>query len=331
MRNLQWKMQESFYFPGHIGVPQDAQSVKVKAGFTEKRTDDAVRLTGIYHIAAKINFSEGDRGDELPDAAIFIDDVELEGLQGYFEYAVPLNIDLPPEVGHPMHVHAKDVKTTVDGEGVLQISWDVDCVYGEESNKKMADGKEREAQATENEVAKKELDVTNEQKETAAAPKETTLVQAEAKTEEQTSSKQVSQSEVNVGELETDGKEQQEKQYEAVAEAAGKKTESVEAVSTPKTEAKVAVTDRTSAAKPEEAAGKPATEETLEALAESVERTEVATSVNEPILEEQTAGETHVATYDSSSFTGGDDMLSYIASLQDEWTTTTFRSNDVFV
>lgn len=318
-------MEESFYFPGHIGVPQDAQSVKVKAGFTEKRTNDAVRLTGIYHIAAKINFSEGARGDELPDAAIFIDDVELEGLQGYFEYAVPLNIDLPPEVGHPMHVHAKDVKTTVDGEGVLQITWDVDCVYGEENNKKMADGKESEAHATENEVAKKELDVTNEQKENAAAPKENTIVQAEAKAEEQTSSKQISQSEVNEGKFEADEKVQQQKQDKAVAEATAKKAESVEAVTTPQTEAKVEVADQLTAAKPEEVAVKPAAEENLEAVAEQEESLKEAVAVKTP------AGDTHVATYDSSSFTGGDDMLSYIASLQDEWTTTTFRSNDVFV
>lgn len=296
-------MEESFYFPGHIGVPQDAQSVKVKAGFTEKRTDDAVRLTGIYHIAAKINFLEGNRREGLPDAAVFIDDVELEGMQGYFEYAVPLNIDLPPEVGHPMHVHAKDVKTTVDEEGVLQITWDVDCVYGEDSNK-MAEGKEKEPDAAVNEVAKKEPDVADEQKEKAAVQKEEAVVHAETKTEEQAVSKQISQAEVSEGKVEAD----------AVADASVRKENTVEEATTPLAETK------------------PVVEETVEAMAaEPEEKVAVAVTAKAPRQEEQTALEAHVATYDSSSFTGGDDMLSYIASLQDEWTTTTFRSNDVFV
>ncbi|GKV54442.1 hypothetical protein NCCP2222_03890 [Sporosarcina sp. NCCP-2222] len=301
MRNLQWKMEESFYFPGHIGVPQDAQSVKVKAGFTEKRTDDAVRLTGIYHIAAKINFLEGERREGLPDSAVFIDDVELEGMQGYFEYAVPLNIDLPPEVGHPMHVHAKDVKTTVDEEGVLQITWDVDCVYGEDSNK-LAEGKVKEPEAAVNEVAKKEPVVADEQKEKAAAQKEEAVVHAETKTEKQVVSKQIIQAEVSEGKVEEN----------AVASAAVEKEDIVEEATAPLAESKA--------------------EDTVEAMAaEPEEKVAVAVTEKAPRQEEQTALEAHVATYDSSSFTGGDDMLSYIASLQDEWTTTTFRSNDVFV
>ena len=306
-------MEESFYFPGHIGVPQDAQSVKVKAGFTEKRTDEAVRLTGIYHIAAKINFLEGDRGEGLPEAAVFIDDVELEGKQGYFEYAVPLNIDLPPEVGHPMHVHAKDVKTTVDEEGVLQITWDVDCVYGEDSNK-MAEGKVKEPEAAVNEVAKKEPDVADEQKEKAAAQKEEAVVHAETKTEEQAVSKQISQAEVSEGKVDADATKQNEKPSETAAAAAVKKEDTVEEATTPLAETN------------------PVAEDTVVAMAaEPEEKVAVAVTAKAPRQEEQTALEAHVATYDSSSFTGGDDMLSYIASLQDEWTTTTFRSNDVFV
>ena len=44
MKKLQWNMEEVFYFPENVGVPKDARLVKVKAGFTEKRTEDAVRL-----------------------------------------------------------------------------------------------------------------------------------------------------------------------------------------------------------------------------------------------------------------------------------------------
>ncbi|MHC8517199.1 hypothetical protein [Sporosarcina sp. ITBMC105] len=46
MKTLQWNMEEVFYFPSEVGVPSENGTVKVKAGFTENRTDDAVRLTG---------------------------------------------------------------------------------------------------------------------------------------------------------------------------------------------------------------------------------------------------------------------------------------------
>ena len=35
------------------------QSVTVTPRYTEERTEDSVRLTGIYHIAANVEFGEG--------------------------------------------------------------------------------------------------------------------------------------------------------------------------------------------------------------------------------------------------------------------------------
>ena len=95
MEKKQWSMQENFYFPEHAGVPTGVQSVTVTPRYTEERTEDAVRLTGIYHIAANVEFDEGSRAEEWDDSFILIDDVEVDGKDGYFEYAVPLNIDLP--------------------------------------------------------------------------------------------------------------------------------------------------------------------------------------------------------------------------------------------
>ena len=102
MKKKQWTMQEDFIFPKNAGVPAGAELVNVTPRYTEERTEDAVRLTGIYHIAANVQFEEGERGSGALDTAILIDDVELDGNGGYFEYAVPLHIDLPPEVGSPV-------------------------------------------------------------------------------------------------------------------------------------------------------------------------------------------------------------------------------------
>lgn len=207
MKKLHWNMEEVFYFPADVGVPSETGNVKVKAGFTENRTEDAVRLTGIYHIAANVDFAEGQRVDALPEETIYVDDVELEGQSGYFEYAVPLYVDLPPEVTQPLNVEATDVQTSTDENGAFKVSWRVTCSYDDAT--------------------------------------------AEAHIEE------------------------------------------------------------------EKVENKATTNLTAEATHSEVVKTVQA---NE-----------EVAMHDSSSIMGQDDVLSYIATLPDEWTSTTFRSNDVFV
>ncbi|WP_262173479.1 hypothetical protein [Saccharococcus sp. Marseille-Q5394] len=255
MKKLQWNMEEVFYFPENVGVPKDARLVKVKAGFTEKRSEEAVRLSGIYHIAAKVDFTEGQRSESIPTDAIFVDDVELEGETGYFEYAVPLYIDLPPEVDHPLHIEATDVKSTFDGQGSFTVAWNVNCTYGQKSAEEVASeksaSKEDISQITANVEAKKETEVPEEKLITAAVqdvPKE----KVAAGKQEQTQVAQV-----------TEPRQSSDAQ------------------------------NRTAEA---------------------------------PVQEPQAA-----AMHDSSIWNAQDDILSYIAMLPDERTSTRFRSNDIFV
>lgn len=208
MKTLQWNMEEVFYFPSEVGVPSENGTVKVKAGFTENRTDDAVRLTGIYHIAANVDFAEGQRQDVLPEETVYVDDVELDGQSGYFEYAVPLYVDLPPEVTQPLKVEATDVQTATDENGAFKVSWCVTCSYDD-----------------------------------------------------------------------------------AVAEA----------------------------------------EIEEEAMEDKATAQHSAEATQTEAFDQKHQASQEVAVYDSSSLTTKDDVLSYIATLPDEWTSTTFRSNDVFV
>ncbi|WP_432358355.1 hypothetical protein [Sporosarcina sp. UB5] len=225
MKKLQWNMEEVFYFPENVGVPKDARLVKVKAGFTEKRSDDAVRLSGIYHIAAKVDFTEGQRSEAIPEDATFVDDVELDGATGYFEYAVPLYIDLPPEVEHPLHIEATDIKSTFDGQGSFTVAWNVNCMYGQ-------------------------------------APSDQTVSKETAGNE-------------------ADSKEKAVIQQQKQNDQASKFSQSAD------TQKQV---------------------------------------ISEPVHASHTT-----ATHDSSASDNQDDILSYIAALPDEWTTTRFRSNDIFV
>ncbi|MGN7388424.1 hypothetical protein [Sporosarcina sp. SAFN-015] len=267
MKKLQWNMEEVFYFPESVGVPKDARLVKVKAGFTEKRSEDAVRLSGIYHIAAKVDFGEGERSETLPADAVFVDDVELDGETGYFEYAVPLYIDLPPEVEHPLHIEATNVKTTFDGQGAFTVAWNVNCTYGEDSTAKAAS--DEPAAKTSNETASNE----------------TSNVQT---------ANNKSSSEAN-----------------NEAESVEEKTDAVAVKETPKEKVAAGMSEQEQAVQVSEPRPAAAVQSRTKAV---------------PVQERQTA-----AMHDSSSWNDLDDMLSYIATLPDEWTTTRFRSNDIFV
>jgi len=133
MEKKQWSMQENFYFPEHAGVPTGVQSVTVTPRYTEERTEDAVRLTGIYHIAANVEFGEGERegAGEWDDSFILIDDVEVDGKDGYFEYAVPLNIDLPAVAESPLEIVTMQATGKSDGQGTYGVVWNVECTYTE--------------------------------------------------------------------------------------------------------------------------------------------------------------------------------------------------------
>lgn len=132
MEKKQWSMQEYFYFPEHAGVPTGVQSVTVTPRYTEERTEDAVRLTGIYHIAANVEFDEGlQRSAELDESFILIDDVEVDGKDGYFEYAVPLNIDLPSIAESPLDIVTTQATGKSDGQGTYGVVWNVECTYTE--------------------------------------------------------------------------------------------------------------------------------------------------------------------------------------------------------
>lgn len=131
MEKKQWTMQEDFIFPVDAGVPAGAELLQVTPRYTEERTADAVRLTGVYHIAANVVFDEGQRAEEFLDSAILIDDVDLQGEAGYFEYAVPLHIDLPSEVVSPLQVVTTATSIESDGQGSFSVVWDVECSYEE--------------------------------------------------------------------------------------------------------------------------------------------------------------------------------------------------------
>ena len=78
-----------------------------------------------------LNLMKELRAGELDDSFILIDDVEVDGKDGYFEYAVPLNIDLPSIAESPLEVVTTHATGKSDGQGTYGVVWNVECTYTE--------------------------------------------------------------------------------------------------------------------------------------------------------------------------------------------------------
>ncbi|WP_432355796.1 hypothetical protein [Sporosarcina sp. A2] len=125
MEPIQWTLTETFQFPAEYGKAVSAQDVKVTAGYTEQLTEDAVRLSGIYHVAANIGFDgEGLEAAASSDAVV-IDDVDVQNNLGYFEYAVPLLVDLPSSDGGQLEATVTDATASATDDGTLTVMWTV--------------------------------------------------------------------------------------------------------------------------------------------------------------------------------------------------------------
>lgn len=131
MEPTQWTLTETFQFPAEYGKAVSAKDVKVTAGYTEHQTEDAVRLSGIYHVAANVGFDGGELEAALDSDAILIDDVDVQDKSGYFEYAVPLLVDLPTSSDGQLKATVIDATASATDDGALSVMWTVEAKLDE--------------------------------------------------------------------------------------------------------------------------------------------------------------------------------------------------------
>lgn len=130
MTKIAWEMTEQFYFPEQLGLIEEIVSLQVKPQWESKQVDDSLRLTGIYHIAAKLRFAGTNH--ETPLKGIFIDQLDATREGNYFEYALPLDVDLPKDKILLDDVTLQVLETNYDHNGVsCEFKWQVVCQYDE--------------------------------------------------------------------------------------------------------------------------------------------------------------------------------------------------------
>ena len=131
MQNINWEMMTQFVFPEELGIVEEVVSVEVKPIWQQLETDESIRLVGIYHIAAVARFNPS----ELPQTSdgIYIDDIDfVEQNNGYFEYALPLEVDLPRDrvsCDCQPEICINDVNFLVFNGSNCTFKWEVDCQF----------------------------------------------------------------------------------------------------------------------------------------------------------------------------------------------------------
>lgn len=122
-------MCETFCFPGY-GCPTEIASVEITPQWQTKQLEDSLRLIGIYHVTAHVRFdfqevyAHNDRDD-----IVKIDSLDLQGDTGYFEYAVPLHVDLPKEALID-NIMIKDIRPSLNNQ-ICQLEWTITSTFNE--------------------------------------------------------------------------------------------------------------------------------------------------------------------------------------------------------
>jgi len=136
LKTVTWDLKETFHFPQLYGSPSNVPDIKIVPQCNNSVSGDSVRLNGIYHIAANVEFKPFEGTYSRPYDGVVIDFIEMQEDEngGYFEYAVPLTVDIPRERiqdGYVPNLEVQDVRMQYPFPGCVEVNWTVACSYAE--------------------------------------------------------------------------------------------------------------------------------------------------------------------------------------------------------
>lgn len=132
MPNINWEMMTQFIFPESVGIAEEVLSVNITPRWQQFETEESVRLTGIYHITATVRLNPNVQ--PVYREGTLIEHLDLNGNEGYFEYAMPLEVDLPREkvaVGNEPALSVNNISYFVYDGSSCTFKWDVVCHFDE--------------------------------------------------------------------------------------------------------------------------------------------------------------------------------------------------------
>ncbi|WP_342598522.1 hypothetical protein MHB48_13345 [Psychrobacillus sp. FSL H8-0483] len=150
-----WEVKEQFRFPQSFGIPKEIKTVKVTPQYEQSEVEDAIQIGGIYHITCYVRFEEGEHAHHGTGDFTQIEDLDVQGEFGYFEYAVPMSVDISKQkiqAGSTPSLSVQNVNSKTTGHEGIEISWIVNCEY-ETSKEQIVKADVQEAVAQEEQVA----------------------------------------------------------------------------------------------------------------------------------------------------------------------------------
>lgn len=127
-----WEVKEQFRFPQSFGIPKEIKTVKVTPQYEQSEVEDAIQIGGIYHITCYVRFEEGEHAHHGTGDFTQIEDLDVQGELGYFEYAVPMTVDISKQkiqAGSTPSLSVQNVNSKTTGQEGIEISWIVNCAY----------------------------------------------------------------------------------------------------------------------------------------------------------------------------------------------------------
>lgn len=152
-----WNEKEQFLFPASFGVPKQIKTVAVTPQYEQSETEASVHIVGIYHITCHVEFEEGEHAHHATSEFTQIEDLDVQGEVGYFEYAVPMSVEIGKnkiKAGSSPTLNVQNINAKTTEHASIEIEWSVHCVF--ESPVEVEVVKEKEV-----EIAKeKEVDIS---------------------------------------------------------------------------------------------------------------------------------------------------------------------------
>ena len=168
-----WEVKEQFRFPQSFGIPKEIKTVKVTPQYEHNDGEETLQTVGIYHITCYVKFEEGEQAHHATSDFTQIEDLDVQGELGYFEYAVPMSVEISKQkiqAGTTPTLSVQNVNSrTTEHEGI-EIMWTVNCEYEtvrpskveKEAVVLLDDTEEADTQTAEQQVAAQEQEEVEE-------------------------------------------------------------------------------------------------------------------------------------------------------------------------
>ena len=123
---LEWKMTEAFTFPSYLGNVTGA-TLRVKPNWQQEELEDSIVLKGVYVIKGNVQFDFVPTDDEKSIEGTFIEHLDIEQDQAYFEYALPFSIDFPRDDVEKITMKVDEQTASFEKGANCTCTWQVCC------------------------------------------------------------------------------------------------------------------------------------------------------------------------------------------------------------